>query len=256
MTTKRKTGPKQKFDLKTSAQLQAEIEDLKIELALRKLEEAAYEKIANEEVDEQCREAVKLKEQPRVEWHDLQSEQRCPSTRIPLRAMGVCAACLMLFLAGAGTGIAATNYLQRQTGIFAMNPGSESINFQFQMAQEPISVPVQWQGKYFPAYIPEGFTMKQIGNNRVYYENADGVRIVFQEKNMHDDVFINSENAIITHEKVGTRMATVSQMENATMIVFIDGDKLLKVSVTDIDFVGYKSRAEALKIAENIMMLK
>ena len=73
---------------------------------------------------------------------------------------------------------------------------------------------------------------------------------------MHDDVFINSENAIITHEKVGTRMATVSQMENATMIVFIDGDKLLKVSVTDIDFVGYKSRAEALKIAENIMMLK
>ena len=196
MTKKRNL--KQRFDLKTAAQLQAEIEDLQIQLALRKMEEAAYEKIANEELEAFCREDVEMKEPPKAEWRNSQSKGFSHGSRIPLRVAIVCITCLMVFLAGAGAGIAATNYLQLQVGVFAVTHEPDSINFQFQTAQESISVPARWQGKYFPAYMPEGFDLTKIDNNSVYYENENGIRIVFGEKDVDESIFINSENAIIT----------------------------------------------------------
>ena len=254
MTKKRNL--KQRFDLKTAAQLQAEIEDLQIQLALRRMEEAAYEKIANEELEAFRREDVEMKEAPKAEWSDLRSKGSSHGSRIPLRVAIVCITCLMVFLAGAGAGIAATNYLQLQVGVFAVTHEADSINFRFKTAQESISVPTQWKGEYFPAYIPEGFDLTKIDNTSVYYENENGVRIVFREKGIYEDAFINSENSIITHERIGMRIATVFEKEKSTVVIFIEGDKILEVSVTNLEGSGYENKETALRTAENIMLLK
>ncbi|MBE5765713.1 MAG: DUF4367 domain-containing protein [Clostridiales bacterium] len=256
MIMTKKRNLKQRFDLKTAAQLQTEIEDLQIQLALRKMEEAAYEKIANEELEAFHREDVEMKEAPKAEWSDSRSKGSSHGSHIPLRVAIVCITCLMVFLAGAGAGIAATNYLQLQVGVFAVTHEPDAINFQFQTAPESISVPARWQGKYFPAYIPEGFSLTKIGNNSAHYENVYGVKIVFKEKDAGEAVYINSENAIITHERIGMRMATISEMENLMMAVFSEGDRILSVYMTDLNFAGDKNKEELLKITENIMMLK
>ena len=254
MTKKRNL--KQRFDLKTAAQLQAEIEDLKIQLALRRMEEAAYEKIANEELEACWREDVEMKEAPKAEWSDLRSKGSSHGSHIPLRAAIVCITCLMVFLAGAGAGIAATNYLQLQVGVFAVTHEPDAINFQFQTAPESISVPARWHGKYFPAYIPEGFTMVQTYGDTICYRNEEDVRIVFREKDEGESVSINSENTIITHERVGIRMATVAEIKNCATIIFGEGDKILTISVTDVNSVGNDNKEMALEIAENVLILK
>ncbi len=263
MTKHKECSPK--FDRKTAAQLREEIEELKLELLFRETEEEIY-----------AQNALKAQEDTRVdEWVQKQVLQNLGNAnkpapckkifenpirifRMPTRA-AACIAFLIVFLLGSGTGFAAATYLQKQAGKFVMESGTEEIVFRFQMAQEPIPIPEEWHGEYFPSYIPEGFSLTRVSSpdsscSRAYYENADGVSITFGELGTDTVLGVNSENAAVTRKEIGGRMATISETETSTVIVLIEGDKILLIEVAY--FTGYENTSTAIQIAESILILQ
>ncbi|MBE5766013.1 MAG: DUF4367 domain-containing protein [Clostridiales bacterium] len=263
MNRQAETSPK--LDRKTAAQLREEIEELKLELIFRETEEEIY-----------ARNALEAQQDTRVDkWVQKQVLQSIGNTeypvsrkkyfnshayhfRMPTRA-AACIAFLIVFLLGSGTGFAAATYLQKQAGKFVIEPSTEEIVFRFQMAQEPIPVPAEWHGEYFPSYIPEGFALTKVSSpdsncNKAYYENSDGVSIVFGELGTNAVFGINSENASVTRKEIGGRMATISETEISTVIVLIEGDKILLIEVAYLS--SDENTSTAMQIAESILILQ
>jgi len=253
-------------DRKTAAELREEIEELQLKLIFREAEEDFYDQLVREaQTDPRV---IKWKEEGGLRKFceniptPREKKRRKPKSffPIPKRAASVCAV-FLIFLIGAGTGFAASNYLQRQAGAFVMTQEDGNLDFRFQMAQETLSVPAEWQGEYFPARIPDGFELAKVSSvdsncSRAYYENSDRISITFGELGTETIFGINAENAAVTREEIGGRMATISETENSTVIVFMERDKILIIEVTDGYFKGYEHRNAAMQIAESILFLQ
>ena len=137
-----------------------------------------------------------------------------------------------------------------------MNQTDEALNFRFQMSPNTLAVPAEWQGEYFPSYIPDGFELVSISPIGVRYKNADGVEIEFMEMDPSAGFSMDSEHSVVSYERVGGRMAVISEWDNSTMIVFTEGDRILTVDVIDNHETGYTNKDVAMQIAESILLLQ
>ena len=77
-------------------------------------------------------------------------------------------------------------------------------------------VPGNWQGEYFPSYIPEEFSIESISNRiaDIYYKDVNGRNICFSEYTISTSTDLNSENGIITYDDVNGSIALVIELDN------------------------------------------
>jgi len=112
---------------------------------------------------------------------------------------------------------------------------------------EEFYVPAEWQGSYYPSYIPDGFILTEQGklNCYVIYENEQGACIDFTEYSADDSVSINSENAELSYTTINGVDAFVIEREYSVIIAWNSDDKFFVLTANT-------AKEEALEVANGV----
>lgn len=127
-----------------------------------------------------------------------------------------------------------------------------------EVQDEEFDVPADWKGEYFPAYIPEGFRLKEIGYQEAYvlYLHENGSTICLKESSVSNSMGIDTADADIYYETINGADCMVIVTPNAEKasngsllskykLIWADDDKyFLLISTT--------SKEETLKIARSV----
>lgn len=117
-------------------------------------------------------------------------------------------------------------------------------------------VPVEWEGTYFPAYIPDGYTVAAYDSwEAVYYEieysnSADGL-IRFHEYGSESGGSSGVEGATVSYVTINGRTAFVIQAQESSYIEinWNTDDRWLRLQTMGIDY------EEAIQIAESVKII-
>ncbi len=108
-------------------------------------------------------------------------------------------------------------------------------------------VPAEWQGEYYPSYIPGGFVLEEVGTLYTFarYSDKDGRIIRFTEYTSDDLVNVDSEDASTFYIEVNGEPALMFEKDDRRVITWGDGNKYF-VLIADVP------TEEALAIAESV----
>lgn len=111
-------------------------------------------------------------------------------------------------------------------------------------------VPADWQGTYYPAYIPEEFSLVELGriNSYLRYENEQGTYIDFTEYSADDSVDINSENAELSYTTIHGTNAFVIEREDGIIVTWGMEDKFFVL-------ISNTTKDATLEIAQNVQRI-
>ena len=120
------------------------------------------------------------------------------TTPLP-RAAGI-AVCLMLTLFLAlGVAVASSKTVRVSLTKYVMNVGRDFASFRFEETGKYVDVPVEWEGQYYPSYLPEGLEVLSCSRTDVEYISADGRDMGFLEIDADSFGSVDTENASIEH---------------------------------------------------------
>ena len=114
-----------------------------------------------------------------------------------------------------------------------------------------VEIPDDWQERYYPTYIPEGFSYKEtklrMKTSSLIYENSEGLNIRFTIILPDADMSFDTENMKKTEIKVKTHDAILfEKMDKEQCSILINyEDCVIRIS-------GQVFAEEIIKIAENI----
>ena len=123
------------------------------------------------------------------------------TTPLP-RAAGI-AVCLMLTLFLAlGVAVASSKTVRVSLTKYVMNVGRDFASFRFEETGKYVDVPVEWEGQYYPSYLPEGLEVLSCSRTDVEYISADGRDMGFLEIDADSFGSVDTENASIEHVSI------------------------------------------------------
>ena len=108
-------------------------------------------------------------------------------------------------------------------------------------------VPANWQGSYYPSYIPAGFNLVEQGEFTCYvrYQDNAGQNIYFTEYNESDAVDINSENAALSYSEINGHDVFVIERDDMVIATWAVEDRYI-VMETELP------KDEALNVVQNV----
>lgn len=111
-------------------------------------------------------------------------------------------------------------------------------------------VPADWQGTYYPAYIPDEFSLVELGriNSYLRYENGQGTYIDFTEYSADDSVDINSENAELSYTTIHGANAFVIEREDGIIVTWGMEDKFFVL-------ISNTTKDATLEIAQSVQRI-
>ena len=116
-----------------------------------------------------------------------------------------------------------------------------------------IDVPENWEGSYYPTFLPEGYMLQfsesDKGKNEAEYTDVQGETLRITECNITVINRINTENAEVSHVKVhGVNATVLKQPYGEIDIIWANGDRYFIVSSNDYD--------TALAVAESMKLVQ
>ncbi len=90
--------------------------------------------------------------------------------------------------------------------------------------EEGFLVPAEWQGHYYPAYVPEGYSLSHINNNimgggeLIFRNQSDGI-LRFNEYTDEVGANIDSEDASVRFQTINSRLTTLFEKDNWTYAI-------------------------------------
>lgn len=108
---------------------------------------------------------------------------------------------------------------------------------------ESIDVPDDWVGEYYPAYVPEGFTLNFVQDHLgvtalVEYVSPDHQWYQFEESTKNAVGSIGTKHALVTEMTIHDRPALLVEDPDVTMVVWAEYDKWFSVTTwTNVDVV-------------------
>lgn len=167
------------------------------------------------------------------------------TTPLP-RAAGI-AVCLMLTLFLAlGVAVASSKTVRVSLTKYVMNVGRDFASFRFEETGKYVDVPVEWEGQYYPSYLPEGGELRTVSMNSVYYDYSDGRILEFAEMDQNWFGNLDTENAIVEDITVHGHAALLIQKDIWNTVVWSEGNYAFLV-----DYTG--SSDETIEIAESVI---
>ncbi|MDD3213708.1 MAG: DUF4367 domain-containing protein [Eubacteriales bacterium] len=154
---------------------------------------------------------------------------------------GRIAACLLLvFFIGLTTAVATVHSVRIKVMEIIFNIESAYTEVSLREKEGAgFDVPGEWQGEYYPAYIPSGYTVDQISCLPplclVMYTSADGSRIIFDECGSDSGTNIDTEDAAITNVLINGNPGLLSEKEHKTIISWSEGNEYF---ILTCDFTG------------------
>lgn len=99
------------------------------------------------------------------------------------------------------------------------------------MNYDTIDMPNEWIGMYYPTYIPEGYTVTDVGElfPSVELNNEDGMYIYFDEHTEGCNVNLNSENAELSYIDINGKEALLIVRDDGAMITWAMDDRFFVI---------------------------
>lgn len=240
-------------NLKTGEELADELMALKLKMALREYQEDEFVRIMaehEEDVSEKERLAKGQNEMIRLIDRQLRKKQLRQFAREKLPRFVKTAACLLLvFYIGFTVALATVHSVRVELLQFILNIEQRYASFGFEATDEYIDVPSEWNGRYYPAYVPKEYVVSRTFSKAVEYESSDHKTFVFSEHGADTRGTIDTENAILDTTLIHGRPAMIVEKDEWTTIIWnVDNSCLI------VEYDG--ERDEAIKIAESVVMIQ
>ena len=240
-------------NLKTEEELENELMALKLKMALRQYQEDKLARMMAEHDDDAAgkeRLANGQDEMIRRIDRQLRKRQARRFARKTLPRFGKIAACLLLtFYVGLTVAVAAVQSVRVELLQFILSIEEKYTSFGFESTEEYIEVPSEWNGYYYPSYVPEGFVIGRIFSDEIEYEGPHQETLVFSEHGIDTRGTIDTEDAILNTMLIHGRPAMIVEKDIWTTIIWNVGNHCLIV-----EFTGEKE--EAIKFAESVVMIR
>lgn len=239
---------------KALEELRGDLSALKLKIVLLEKQEAELERIEQEsDSDEALQTLVKSREQKMLRYID-RSCRKDEIKRLVFRTFPQVAkatACLLLVCyLGLTAAIATDPTVRVRLMQFIMNIEERYTSFGFEDSGEMMNVPADWQGYYYPAYIPDGMVLAgSLIPGNVFYTHPDGRELWFDDLGDGAGGTLDTENATIDYITINGHIAMISEKGPWTAILWNIDNRILM-----IDYNG--TRDEAIRIAESVRMIK
>ena len=94
------------------------------------------------------------------------------------------------------------------------------------------SVPEDWNGKYYPMYVPDRYHLARIYSLAItaVYIDDDNNLLYYTEGDQNETISIDSENASVRYEIIGTKEVLVVEKEGFTTFVWHNDECLFTIS--------------------------
>lgn len=238
---------------KSVDELRGDLSILKLRIAL--LEEQEDELIHIEkdyDTDEGLQKLIKAGE-PKVLRHINRGYRKSRAkhfARKTIPRIANAAACLLLICyMGLTVAIAADSTVRIKIMNFIMNIEERYASFGFEDSGEFMDIPTEWEGYYYPSYIPEGMTLTNALPETVLYTHSDGRYLWFDDMCDGAQGTLDTENATLDFVTINGHMALISEKEQWVSLLWNIDNRIIMLSYTG-------ERDEAIRIAESVRMIK
>ncbi len=257
--------------------LKEEYLDAVLRAALRLQDEAQIKSLVEEggrELTEEEEKAARSAWERAIGKYERQQAEKEKRERREKRRSFLCriaasAACILL-LAAVGTTIAAaaSEPVRESLNRLLLSFGEGHVDISLARIDTPdqeegiipgndtvcVKAPEEWQGSFFPAYVPERFTFENISSDGrfVVYRNENGGFLTFSESHEHDVVSLDDEEAITYSIKTSSgKEVFIIEADKECMASWVEGEMLLTISCAEIKG-GISSPDEIIKIIESV----
>lgn len=254
---------------RTLNELQDEHMDDLIRLAFKYEDALVAQQIADEELEEPL--SVEEKQfanhiiqaaWSKVDQEDRKqqrSRQHTNATFFFQRLIPIAACIVLLINIAIPVAIASSAYLRSKVMELLISIDEEQNSARFLFSEDEAQsfvVPVEWEGAYYPAYIPEGYTVaaydswESVYDEIEYSNGADGM-IRFQELGSGSGGSSGLEGAAVSYATINGKPALVIQAQDSSYIEihWSTDDRWLILQTTGIDY------EETIRIAESVKMI-
>lgn len=238
---------------KSVDELFEDLSTLKLKIALLEDQEDELDRYTEAcDSDEQL-EALALRGEQRMLKHINRGYRKSQTMyavqRTIPRIVRVAASILLFCYIGLTVAIAADSSVRIKVMEFILNIEEEYTEFGFVDTGEYMDVPTEWQGYYYPAYIPEGFTVRYIYRDEVQYERSDGVQLDFSDIDAMTSCAIDTENANVEFISINGYSAVVIEKAPWISIIWSIDNRVLMINYTG-------EKEELVRIAESVRMIR
>lgn len=245
--------------LRAYDELMERLDAAKLELAFHLM---LKEEMQNEDVASPDEALQALKEKERGNYYLLMArgiaEQRRKNKRLhrlqSMKKIALTACVIIAFLSVSfTTALALSSQLQTYMSKLLVRRTEKLVTVGMQVNRNAVA-PEGWQGEYFPAYIPEGFELKQI--NRRDFNNMPFVRYDYEERLLDFSEMPEYASTSIAGEDVKVSQTTVHDRE----ALVVEGNGYVEIIWAEYNryfIVGLTGTAdEAIAIARSVERIK
>ncbi len=169
------------------------------------------------------------------------------------RFLQIAAVVVLILNIGLTAAVAASSSVRATVIRFLMEMNDSYMSIGFIENEGELIVPEEWEGNYYPTYIPQGYFIQRCtsvaGANAAEYSNAEGNTIVIEVNGVHAFGRINTENAEIEFIQVhGVEATVLRQPVGDVSIIWSLGDCYFEVTGNDYE--------TALAVAQSIEVIQ
>lgn len=230
-----------------------DLSDLKLKIALLKHEENELARLAGNDESDPALQRLIMSGEPRILrqiQHRLRAKKARKLIRKTVPLMLRMAAGLLLFCyIGLSVAIATDSSTRIRVLEFITTMEDRYTSFGFRDTGKSVYVPSEWEGYYYPTYIPAGMTLTMIDPENVVYTSGDGTILDFDDMSEGAVGTIDTEGAVIDHILISGHEAMVVKKEPWISILWNVDHRVILVSYSG-------SPDEAIRIAESVRMIK
>lgn len=234
----------------TSQEIIQEIADLKIRLALQlEFEQEVEEILASPPPDENEMQAIQNMEAKVL--NTLAQRKSHPAVRrshsFP-KVGRILAIALLLILVSIGSAFATAHMIQIGLLKLDVQTYPDYTSYSLIPSGETIDVPAEWEGSFYPTYIPDGFVLYDCVFKIANYITENNKTLTFTENSYGSSTSFDTENAIISTVEVNGIEATLIEKNGWVAVIWTAHNRFFSV---DID----GSVEEALTVANSVVMI-
>ena len=238
----------------SSKEIVQKIADLKIRLALQQEFEQEVDKLVAEVNPTDAGQTRKIREMEEkvlrdIAAHTVRRTQRHEQKRRFPRCARVIAAIALLIMVSVGSAMATVHMVQIGLLKLDIQTYPERTSYGLVPSDAAMDVPAEWQGDFYPAYIPEGFEFDRCYPNDAIYLDKDGRCLDFSESTYGSVTNLDTENANLSSVFINGAEATLIEKDGWAAVVWSANNRLF---IVDID--GGKD--DALRVATSVILIK
>ena len=163
------------------------------------------------------------------------------------------AACIVLVL-GISAPIAIANVESIRVKVMELLVDIQEDHAELEMVENndlDLLIPAGWAGDYYPLYIPDGFTVTDVGSlfATINFTSSDGRNIRFTELTADDQTNIDSDDARLSYTTFNGENAFIVEKDDSITVAWGVNDRYFVLNADTTE-------EEALEIAKNVRRIK